>query len=177
MISKRKTIIFLVIIGIVILIFFGFLIYLQLKGVKKTSEELISVKKELILFQSKAGELERFKKTYQELEPNLKRIDSLFVDPEVPIELITFLENIAQESGLLIEISPALIKPTEADPWKSLGFQLVLTGPPQNFLRFLEKIETGPYLTEVQNLVITRQEEKARGGDVKATLLVKVFTK
>lgn len=175
--SKQKIIIILIILTALSFVLVGFLIHLQLKGVKKTSEELVNLKKELILFQSKAGELEQFKKTYQELEPDLKRIDSLFVDPEVPIELIKFWENIASDSGLLIEISPAFIKPGETEPWKPMGFQLVLTGSPKNFLKFIEKIETGPYLTEVQSLVITKQEKEVEGGDVKATLLTKAFIK
>lgn len=177
MATKRKTIIFLVIIEIVVLIFIGFLALLQLKEIKRISQELSELKKELILFQGKTEDLEQFKETYQKLEPNFKKIDRLFVDPGIPIDLIKFWENTADESGLLIEISPVFIKPIESDPWEPIGFQLVLTGSPQNFLKFLEKIEAGPYLSEVQSLVIAKQEKEAEGGGVKATLLVKVFAK
>lgn len=172
---KEKTIIFSLISLVIILVFVVFGIYPQLKGIKKSSEELIDVKKELISFQNKVKELERFPKIYQELEPDLKKIDSLFVDPEVPIDLIKFWETTAQTSILSIEISPAIIKPQEDDLWKSMGFQMVLIGPFPNFLRFLEKIETAPYLIEVQNLVINKTE--IGQTDVKATLLTKVFTK
>ncbi|MBM3250645.1 MAG: hypothetical protein FJZ07_00155 [Candidatus Nealsonbacteria bacterium] len=177
MTNRRKIIILLTIIEIVVLIFIGFLIFLQLKGVKKVSEELIGLKRELILFQDEAGELERAKETYWKLEPGLKEIARLFPDPGIPIGLIRFWENIAAESGLLIEVSPIFIKSVETDPWESMGFQLVLAGSVGNFLRFLEKIEAGSYLTEVQSLVISKQEKETGGSGVRAILLAKIFTK
>lgn len=174
--KKKNIVILSVIVGIATFSISGFIIYTQLKGIKKNSEELIAAKKDLIMFQGQTEGFERFKKTYQELEPDLKKMDNLFVDPEVPIDLIKFWENTASDSGLLVTISPAIIKAAGTDPWESMGFQIVLTGSFPKFLKFLEKIEAGPYLAEVQSLVI-RKQEKGVGSDVRATLLTKVFTK
>lgn len=173
---KQRTIIFLIIFGIVITGLLGFIIYFQLRGISRASEELIAEKKELILFQKRMGQLEQFKKTYKELEPNLKKMDNLFVDPEVPIDLIKFWENVAEKRGLSIEISPAIIRSLSSAPWNSMGFQIVLAGSFSDFLKFLEKIENSPNLIEIQSLALKKQEEISR-NEIRATLLTKVFTR
>jgi len=173
----KKIILVSIIFSLLILLFLGFLIYLQIRGIKKNSQDILSAKEESISFESRVNQLEQFKKTYSDLEPNLAKIDSLFVDPEVPVELIKFWENIAKDSGLSIEISPTIIKPNGSEPWNFLGFQLTLGGPFSNFAKFLEKIEAGPYLLEVQNLTIKKEKEETKKENISATVLVEVFTK
>ena len=166
--------------------FIGFIIYPLWRGISKNSQELVETRKELILFQGRAGKFEEFKKTYEELKPELEKIGRLFVDPRVPIELIKFWEDAAQDSKLLIDISPFTQKSSEKDPWNSIGFRLTLIGKFPNFLKFLIKTETAPYLIEIQNIVIRKiSEEELKKeeykqfslGDVKITLSTKVFTK
>lgn len=182
---KKKIIIFSLIFGIITLVLINFVICSLLEGIKKDSEEFIAAKKELILSKGETGKFEQFKETYKELEPDLEKIDKLFVDPEVPIDLIEFWEKTAIDSELSINISPALLKALETDPWHSVGFQIALVGPFPDFLKFLEKIENAPYLIEIQNLIVkrlTKQElkstkyEQFSPGDVNITLVTKVFT-
>ena len=61
-----------------------------------------------------------------------------------------------------------------------------MIGSSSDFLKFLEKIETGPYLIKIQNLNIrrlTEKELKSKGfsqfalGDVKASLSIQVYAK
>ena len=183
---KKKTILFSLIFGIIALILVSFAIYPLFKGIKKDSEGFIAVKKELTLCGSKVGKFEQFKKIYKELEPDLERIERIFVDPEVPIDLIEFWEKTAINSELSINISPVSLKAVETDPWNSIGFQIAVIGSFSDFLKFLEKIETGPYLIKIQNLSVKRLTEEeissekyklASSGDVSITLLTKVFTK
>lgn len=148
----KKIITISVVFGIIIVILFGFVIYPLLKGVKKNSQELILSKKELVSFKTKTEEFERSKEVYGSLKTDLEKIDELFINPDVPIDLIKFWRETAKDSGLLIDISPTSLGAKETVLWDSIGFRLTLTGSFSDFLKFLEKIETAPYLIEIQNL-------------------------
>lgn len=148
----KKIIVISIIFGIVAIILFCFAIYPLLSKVRRNSEELIFAKRELVLFKAEAEEFEQSKKVYGGLKTDLKKIDQLFIDPDVPIDLIKFWRKTAQDSGLLIDISPVPLGAKEIVLWDSIGFRLELVGSFSNFLKFLEKIETAPYLIEIQNL-------------------------
>lgn len=167
----KKIIVFSVIFGLVSLALIIFGVYPLSKGIKKNSEELIVQRKELILAEAGTGKLNRLKEISKKIEPDLEKINGLFIDPEIPIDLIKFFEKTAQDSKLLMDISLAGFKTAENDPWGSLGFQIILAGSFSNFSKFLEKIENGPYLIEIQNLAIKRLTEE----EIRATLAIKVF--
>ena len=170
--------------GLITLVLIFFFVYPLFKEIKKNSEDLITFRKELISLEAKIENLRKFKEIFQTLQPDLEKIDKLLVDSEVPIDFIKFLEKTAIDSQVLIEISATSSKTIQTDPWPSLGFQIILTSSFQNYLKFLEKLETSPYLIEIQNLIVRRLSENEIRlmprtfslGDVKATLSIKVFT-
>ena len=148
----KKTAVISIIFEVIITILFCFVIYSLLSGVRNNSQELILAKRELVLFKTKTEEFEQCKEAYGGLKTDLEKIDELFINPDVPVDLIKFWRKTANDSGLLIDISPTSVEATETTSWDSIGFRLSLIGSFSNFLRFLEKIETAPYLIEIQNL-------------------------
>jgi len=116
----------------------------------------------------------------------LEKLDKLFLNPEVPVDFIRFLEEESGNLGLLIKISPSIITSRKTDPWKSMGFQILLTGPFPSCLKFLEKLQTSPWLLEVERTEVQRIPEKELQseelkdfslGDVFFSLILKVYTK
>jgi len=163
-----------------------FLIYPTLRDIKKDSQSIISQKGVLLSLETKMANIEEFKNYLKEITPDLEKIDKLFIDPEVPVDFIGFLEKTAQNSQVFLKISPALPQKIEKDPWPSLFFQLNIFGSPAQFLKFLEKLESGSYLVEIQNLNIvklteielkSKEFERFSSGDVRSIISLKVFTK
>ena len=186
MILKNKINLSLIVFSILIISLIVFVIYPLFEEIKNNSEDLISKKQKLLSLETKIENLGEFQGLWQEIEPNFKKIDQLFIDPEVPVEFISFLETTARDCELPIEISPALPSKIEKDPWPSLFFQISSTTSFSKFLRFLAKIETSPYLIETQSLNARRLTEKELKlkefekfslGDIKTTLSIKVYTK
>ena len=186
MIPKNKINLSLVVFGVLIVSLIVFVIYPLFKEIKNNSEDLISKKQKLLSLEAKIENLGEFQSLWSEIEPNLKKIDQLFIDPGVPVEFISFLETAARDCDFPIVISPALPSKIEKDPWPSLSFQISSITSFSKFLRFLVKIETSPYLIEIQNLNarrLTEKElklkefEKLSLGDIKTTLSIKVYTK
>lgn len=175
------------------IIFFGlslaliiFVIYPLFLEIKKISQDFSDQRQKLLTFEKKAENLEKFKIIFPEISSGLEKMDNLFINPEVPVDFIRFLEKISQDFQLSLKILPGPPLKIEKDPWPSLSFQLSLAGSFPNFSKFLEKLESSPYLIEIQNLTISRLEEnelkskefeKFSLGDVKANLSLKVYTK
>ncbi len=165
----------LIIISIIFTILIVIFVILPLFGtIKNNSKELISQKENLAILEAQMVNLEEFKIIYKNLEETSEKIDKLFVNPEVPVEFIGFLENTAEEYHLKIEIFPASARATEEDLWSYITFQINTSGSSTNFLKFQKRMENSPYLIEIQNLSIGRL---AGSGEIQASFTIKVFTK
>ena len=183
---KKKITISIVFFLILSILFFALVIYPIFSEIKKSPQNFLSQKEKLLALEEKAKNLEKFKKILPEISPDLEKIDNFFVDPKVPVDFISFLEKTSQDSQLSLKISAGPIVKNEKDPWPSMVFQLSLVGSFPNLAKFLEKLQSGPYLIEIQNFTITslseaelksKEFEKFSLGDVKATLSIKVYSK
>jgi len=174
--TNKKIIVISVFFGIVIIILISFVIYPLFKGIKKNSQDFILARKELVSSKAEAEKFEQFREIYPSLKKDLEKVDELFINPEVPIDLIKFWRDTAEDVGVSIDIFPTSLEPTETMPWDFLGFRLTLIGSFPDCLKFLEKTETGPYLIEIYDLSAKKYEQPSF-GDVRTNLTVKVYTK
>jgi hypothetical protein len=176
---RGKTFLISGTLSLLILILFYFGVYFLIKDIKKNSEDFLRIKKEISIVRAQIENIESFKNTYVFLKPDLEKISNLFVDPEVPIEFIKFLESTASSSGVSIKVSLISSKTIIEEPWSFLEFQLNLTGSIQNIFKFFERIEMANYLIEIQNLSIGRLNDKNITAEEFKTfsLVIKVFTK
>lgn len=158
--SEQKIIIIssVFILSVLLLVFFA--IYPLFREIEKNSEKFFENKKKEILIEEKIKDLNSFKGICQKIEEDLKKVDQLFVDQKVPIGFIEFLEKTAENSNVLIDISPSPGTTRKGDLWPSLDFKITVSGSFPNCAKFLEKVETAPYLIEVQNLNLRRLTEK-----------------
>jgi len=174
--QKKQILISIINFGLIALFFAFFAVCPLFKEIKKNSENFISTKKELASLDLQSKNLGEFEKIYQENLQNIEKIDNLFVNPEVPVDFISFLEKTSQDSNIPIKIS-LLTSKGEKGAWPSFQFQILSTGSFNNFSKFLEKIEKASYLIDIKSLNIGRSAEEISAGDIKATLLLKVYSK
>jgi len=179
---KKEIIIISIVLFIISLALILIFIIPLLNSIKHNPMELIKVKKDLESFQNITGKTEDIKNIYEEVKPDLEKIDNLFAKLEAPIDLIKFFQATARENNLSINISPISSERDPKDYWDNLTFRLSLIGSYNNFMRFLEKIENGPYLIEDKEMSIKglTQTEISLGyfpEDIKADLTIKVFVK
>lgn len=169
--------------GILLVVFLILPIY---KNIKVNVQELIVQKQKLMSLDEKIRNVEDFKKNHDEIKQQLEKGQGLFINSEAPVEFISFLQQIVQNYHLLIEIVPSEPFETKTEPWLYINFQITIHGSFPNLLRFLEKIESSPYLIEIKSLSIERlterdlAAEKLSGlslGDVEANFLINVYAK
>lgn len=185
-IFKRKI---FSILTIFILIVFSLMLLLAIsliRDIKTSSQEFVLERKTLNLLERQFQKFEDFEENSAFYQSNLEKLDKLLIDPEVPVDFIRFLEEESGNLGLSIKISPSIITSRETDPWESIGFQILLTGPFPSCLKFLEKLQTSPWLLEVERTEVQRipekelQSEELKNfslGDVLFSLILKVYTK
>ncbi len=171
---KKKIYLSIIIFGLISALSVVFLLHPLFLEIKKASQEIISQKQALVFLEAKIKNLEDFKKIYPTISPNLAKVNDLFINPELPIGFIGFLEESAQQTKLAIEISPLPVREVEKTTWPFLTFQIKTPAPFPKFLRFLEKIENSPYLIEIQSLTAAKALEEP---EVKAVITLKVFTR
>ncbi len=145
-------------------------IYPCLKEIKNSSKELVSNRSSQFFLENQVNEVERFKLKYGEYKPNLEKIDRLYVDSKNPADFFEFFENTAKASQVEAKINIVL---NEKNP-ELISFQISSEGELAEIVKFLEKLETGPYLIEVQNLLV---RSSVKQKPVIANFLVKAYVK
>lgn len=176
---KQKINLSIAALTVLIILMFFFAVKPLFNQIGENSKELFSQKANLVSLADKIDNLRKLEKVYRDYEPDFKKIDGLFIDSEVPVEFIAFLENVVKECSLNVKISPSLSQESKEYPWLFVNFQINANGSFPNFLKFLEKLENSPYLTEIQGISITKtsNEEDDSEAEVKAVFSVKVYAK
>ncbi|MDI6883307.1 MAG: hypothetical protein QMC93_02430 [Patescibacteria group bacterium] len=168
--AKKKIYLTPLIFGIFLLIFIFLGLLPQIKNLKKSSEDFVFQKNTLNLIESQIGNFQDFQENYSFYQLTLEKIKESFVDLEAPVNFIEFLERESKDSNVEIKISSSVSSPIKSDFWQELGFQILIGGAFSNCLRFLERLERGPYLVEISQLNIQRIEERTPQRDLEGLL-------
>lgn len=166
-------------ISVIIFIVFGLIFLFSaiiplFREIKKNSKELLDQKRITIDNDAQKKNLEQFKIFSTLFDENFDKIENLFIDSDVPVEFIQFLENTAGNNNLRIEIAPSS-KNSPKEEWSFLSFQIMAKGFLPDFLRFIEKIENSFYLVEIQNLNISI--DNVNSEKIEANFSIKVYIK
>ena len=177
---QKRTILILIILGLLLSVFLFLGIHPLLVKIQKSSFEIDKIKTDFFYLQKKHEIIELMKQKYHQesLLTDIEKINSMLINAEAPVDFIKFLERSALKSRVLLETTPFLVRTAEKDPWNSIGFQLTVYSDFVNFFEFLNAIEKSPFLVEIQSLNIRKAAEKDKKEEgVVAMVLIKVFSK
>jgi acylphosphatase len=150
---KRKTILSSILFSIFLLLIFFFLILPSLKEIKRISKEISQTKLKLEGITKRQEEIEKFKKLYPEIKEELSKFENSFVNKEIPIDFVEFLEKIAKDLKIQSQIS---ILSSSKD---SISFQIKGAGNPENVFKFIDKVENCNFLIQVERIRISKLSE------------------
>lgn len=176
---SKKKILISIIVALVFFAVFSFLCpYQVFKNIEEFSSQLLSVEAELVSIGEKNNELYNWERELPDLKPDLEKIEELFINLEMPVEFLRFLENLARDNNLSIRVSLLRAGENKDSNAAILQFKVLVDGSFSNCAKFLEKLENAPYLIAVENLIITRV---LKGGEesffegMQFNLSIKVF--
>ncbi|MDD5146723.1 MAG: hypothetical protein PHN39_03230, partial [Candidatus Pacebacteria bacterium] len=108
----------------------------------------------LKLLQDQIITLENFQKSYDLYAQQFQKLTHGFVDSEVPIDFIKYLEDMAERDNLEIIIAPLGFNydSKKKDALPILDFQANVSGTLSNCFRFLERLENSPWFLEIKQV-------------------------
>lgn len=152
------------------------------------SQALENKKAELEAAQNSWQEAVRQQKEIGETEAGLAQMQQLLVPSGQPLDFINSLENLAQKTNSLFDISLLAPSPSQKTNKETniLRFQIQLGGSFVNFMHFLKYLENMKYLVQEESLNLSRQSGQSQSsqegwkalpsGSVFGTINIKVFT-
>lgn len=158
MITKTKIRILSTVLIMAVFSLIFFLIYPLFQDIKNSSLGILEQKQKLLLLESRVENMEKFKTRYTEIEPDFKKTEALFIKADLPVDFIRFLEKTAKDSNIKVKISLSQGQQAEGKSWQIFPFQTAIEGSFSDFLRFLEKLQSGQYLINVQDLSVLKAE-------------------
>lgn len=173
---KNKIYITLILFILVTAILIIFLIYPTFKDIQKSSSSILSDRQKTASLYTQSQELINFEKKLPVYQDNLNKLEKVFVDPKNPVSLVKFLEQTSSYLNLAVDIN--LVEGTkESDKNAQFSnFYINSKGTFLNILNFVEKIENGPYLIQVNKLTID-SEISGESDVIEANLLIQVINK
>ena len=154
-----------------------------------SAEKINLQKKSLSSVQSKIESLTQFKRNQAKYMPIIEKMESCFIKKDAPVNFIEFLETEASSSNLLIDISPAAnyFQKDKKTSWEESNFDLKVGGDFTSCLKFIHKLETAPYLIDIQKISIDSVNSKnppsqtfskeADNEEAVALISIKAFSK
>lgn len=124
------------------------------------SGELKEKKGALVMIEQNWQEIKVGQDTAQRIKPELAEINQSFISIEEPIKFINALENLAQKTNNLFEISLITLNDITAGPQESdfLPFQIYLGGSFSNLMHFLNYLETMEYYVRIESMQISQSK-------------------
>ena len=180
--EKNKIYAFALAVILLILAVVFLIIPLLVSKIKSTSISLAQQKEALNNLEAKQRNFYEFNREYQQIKPDLEKIDSAFVEEGKILDFIVALENIAKQSGNKYEIK-VIERPaggTEQGGAKSINFQISLKGSYPNLIRFLVYLEGLPYMNKVSTLQIQRislDKQEFEAGNISSNIIINAYLK
>jgi len=176
--SVKKIIIYSSVSAIIVLLLVIFLIVPFISSIKRTSGEILNIRKDIVSFKNDVARAEEFRQGYEDLKITPEKIEKRLVDFSAPIDLIGFLEILAQETGLSVDIFPISLPKKEKQVWDYVGISVESKGSFPEIMRFLGRLESGSYFIKVEKFYARQGKlEDFTGENISARLDFKAFAK
>lgn len=170
MISAKQRIYLTGLIFLAIFICVFFTAVLPMAGkVKNNSDELALKEEILVILESQLSAFRDFQSQYSVYSEYASTTKDSFVTADAPIGFMEFIEEQAELFGLELEVA-SLSVPDESG--MSTGFQVMIDGNFINCIKFLERLEYGPWMIAIPETRITRISERSLRTEEESDLQV-----
>lgn len=173
--TTRKYLLF-ILVAIIIIISAGFVILTLHSDIRDASDNYLTEKQELVTLKAHANQLEEV--DHQKIKENINEAQNLFSNPERPIEDILFLEEVAENNNLSMDVRVGQKQDSSVNPWSYLEFNLDLEGSFPDILYFLREIETRRWLFSIDSFsaeVLESFDIEDENRNVSANLSLHVY--
>lgn len=168
----------LILFGLIVSALIALFVWPIFRDIKRNSNAFIEGKNNLAELKNKIVAVANFQRNYADYAIVLDKMNSLFVDPNNPVDFIEYLEGAAARYNTKIGISFPTFLQGEAENQIVLTF--FVTGEFSDILKFSENLENGPYLITIEGLDIQRKDDNsfnANTASINANFSIKALVK
>lgn len=179
--TQHKIYLSLGIFGATSALMIAFLVYPFFVDIQRSSAEILSDKKEILLTEIQRQSLRDFERSYPEYKFSLEKIDRFFIDSENPVAFMQFIEGTAIDSQVSAEVR--LIPAASSNPSQPIvTMEIIVRGEFSSVITFVERFENGPYLVNIKNVAMKRflgesGQEEAPSSFTEAVFLITALAK
>lgn len=174
-INKKYPAIFAILFAVIIILVFG--IFILLNEMIKISSNFIEEKRELEYLVHKSNSLDQID-NLDEIESKITEAESLFINPQKPIDIVLFLKEVADENNISISIDLIQSHDLGNEIWPFLSFKINANGSFLDFYQFLKEVELRKWMTSVYHLKIEKNEKDNNletGEEIKSEIILRVY--
>lgn len=100
----------------------------------------------------------------KKIEPELSKLDRIFISQNRELEFITILEAMAEKNGVEQKINLNIAAAKTEQNYKKIPLELNLRGNFPNLIRYLADLEASSYYANIRLLEISAGAGSGRGG-------------
>jgi len=171
--TQTKIIILICIIVLVAILFFVFFLGSVFGEIKKISNDFILNKQKISDLEFQINEVIGLKTKKEEIKSKLEGLDDSFIDANLPIDFIRFLEKISRDCNVETNIGLGIPSPAANNSLPYYSFNLSLSASfTQEIFRYMEKLKYSRYFIAFENINFSKGE-----NFLNASLGIKALTK
>jgi len=152
--KKKIIIVFGVLISVVIVLTI-LVIIPSIKNIKEIATDIMSRRADVEKKYIKGMNLNKLTNGLKTIEPQLNKLDDIFVEENKMLDFITTLEKIAEKNKITQKINPALTQKVSYDNYKKIPLQIFSQGNYINQIKYLDEIESLNYYINVKLIELT----------------------
>jgi len=172
--TKEKIYLLIFSIFLFLILFSIFCYYPLIKGFVDEAKELKKIESQLSFLDQKISQLKKAKAIEKEIKGNIQSFKSLFIQKEMPLDFINFLEATAKDCKVELELSRFSEISLKEEERESLLFEGKTKGDFVSTLCFLNKVENAPFLVEFNSVNLFKEKDQ---NEISSSFSLKVFVK
>jgi Tfp pilus assembly protein PilO len=153
--TKKKIIIGSIAFPLIIGSIIYFIVLPTIKDIEKMRNEIEMQRVDLEMKYIKGQSLKKLSENLKTIEPQLAKLDKIFIDQDQVLEFVTTLEEIANINGIDQKINLMPEKSVKKNRYKKIPLQIFASGNFFKQLNYLMDLETLNYYININSIELT----------------------
>ena len=172
---KKKIIIVVTAILIIIAVAVIFLIMPAIKNIKEIGENIKTRRLDAEEKYLKGQSLKALSENLKKIEPEINKLDKIFIEQSQALELVTSLEKIAEKNNVSQKINLAANQKVNYSDYQKIPLQILTQGNFINQLNYLINMENLNYYINIKILELA--SSGAGNGDISMLIFADTYWK
>lgn len=156
--TKQKITTSSVFFAVVLCFVFYIAITTNIEKIKRLHIDIIAQKINLEKKINKDNDMSKLSSKIKNIEPEIKRLEKVFVDKSGQMEFITTIEGVAQQNNITQKINLSPIVDKEGKSYKTSKLQINSSGKLSDLMNYIRSLESMTYYIDIDNISFSSKQ-------------------